>query len=504
MYSDFIIKNANIITVNDSMPRARWMAIKDGVICAMGKNDNMPEAKTVYDANGKTIVPGFADTHIHGSLTGEALNAVDVSDCHNKEDLLRKMKECSDYSHQFIEGTLFDRDNWEGELFTAEDLDTISKDQVVLIYDRSYHGCFLNTLGLEEAKVYPGMQGVVVRDGKMTGEINDDVAYYHSISTLMKNLSEDAIFDFMKATEKRAISKGVTTIHSLDGSDMKVDMPAWVIRKNDLRIHVVNYWETMDFDIVEPYKLKQIGGCICLDGSRVIHTMALTKQYCDKPESRGLLYYNDVEVLKFIRTATDKGMQCSMHATGPRAIDQYINLLYQVEKETGEYGLRHRIEHFSLPTEEQIEMAAELNLAIPMQPIFPKYWGEGDNCLYNKLFGRETAAKVEPIADVISAGVTVCGGSDSPVTPIDPLAGMDACVNTDNAHRKIPANEALKVFTKNAAWAAHEENDRGDLSIGKVADFVQLSEDPIKSSSKLKSIIVEKTFIDGELVFEYR
>ncbi|MDE8735319.1 hypothetical protein P0G10_19740, partial [Eubacteriales bacterium DFI.9.88] len=105
--------------------------------------------------------------------------------------------------------------------------------------------------------------------------------------------------------------------------------------------------ETLDFDKVMPYKLDRIGGFICLDGTRTLHTMALNKPYADRPDTRGLLYYNDAQILEFIRNANDHNMQCSLHAAGTRAIDQYIYLLNQVIRDLGQKHLRHRIEHFS-------------------------------------------------------------------------------------------------------------------------------------------------------------
>ena len=267
-------------------------------------------------------------------------------------------------------------------------------------------------------------------------------------------------------------------------------------------MQVVNYWETLDFDKVMPYKLDRIGGCICLDGTRTLHTMALIKPYADRPDTRGLLYYNDAQILEFIRKANDHNMQCSLHAAGTRAIDQYIYLLNQVIRELGQKHLRHRIEHFSYPTEEQIQMAAELELALPMQPIFTQVWDSGEDSMYKKRFGAAEAGKVEPIADIIRAGGMVCGGSDSPVTMIDPLAGIDACVNTDNPHRKITMREALKLYTTNGAWAAHEDKEKGTLAYGKNADLVVLERSPFSDPGHVKEIQVEKTFVNGKLVYQ--
>lgn len=122
--------------------------------------------------------------------------------------------------------------------------------------------------------------------------------------------------------------------------------------------------------------------------------------------------------------------------------------------------------------------------------------------MYKKRFGPSEAAKLEPIADIIRAGGKVCGGTDSPVTMIDPLAGIDACVNTENPHRKISIKEAMKLYTINGAWAAHEEAEKGTLERGKNADFAVLDADPFANTERITELTVEKTFVKGKLVYQ--
>ena len=501
MICDTMIKNANIITMNEAMPIAAWMAIRDGKIAALGQGAQMPEARHVLDAGRRTILPGFIDSHVHGTLTGEALHAVDLSDADTTGKVLDQLAG-STGSGGMITAHSFSREHFHGALFTAENLDEISRDKIILIYDKSYHGCYLNTCGIKAAGIRKDMPGVTVKEGNMTGEITDDVSYYRSLRNIMRTISEDVIRAYMQAVSDYALSKGVTTIHSLDGNDFEVDMPAWILYRDQLDLHVVNYWETMDFDKVEPYDLGRIGGCICLDGTRSLHTMALMEPYRDNPAVRGLLYYRDQDVLTFIRTAHERNMQCAMHATGPRAIDQYIYLLYQVIQESGQKDLRHRIEHFSYPTEKHIEMAVQLKLALPMQPAFFKTWDDGENSLYRQRFGAEEADRIEPIADIVAAGGMVCGGSDSPVTQIDPLAGIDACVNSSNPHRKLSLMDAIRIFTYNGAWAAHEETVKGSLKPGKDGDFIVLEKNPMENEKDIGKISVEKTFVQGKLVYQ--
>ncbi len=500
---DALIKNANILTMDNGMNTKRWLAISGGKIVALGNNnDEMPEALSVYDLEDKTVLPGFIDTHIHGTLTGEALKSANLNGATSYDEVMRALEDVKNLSEEFITASGFNSELYQGKKFDAESLDEISKDKPIIIYDKSYHGAFFNTKAMEMAKIMPEMPGVVSEEGKMTGEVNDDISYFYSLNNIMRNVGEETIKLYMKAVSDFAVSKGVTTVHSLDGGDYGVDMPAWILYGDTIDLQVINYWETTDFEKVLPYEKKRIGGCICLDGSRAVHTMALMRPYADRPETRGLLYYNDVEILNFVRKATEMGMQCSMHATGPRAIDQYIYLLKQALEEYEATGMRHRIEHFSYPTDEQINMAAEMELALPMQPVFTKIWDEGSNSMYKKRFGVEEAANLEPIGDIIRSGGKVSGGSDCPVTMIDPLEGIDACVNTENLRRKISMRDALKVFTYNGAWAAHEEKEKGSLELGKNADMVVLDSNPLEMEKEIAKLKVCKTFIKGKLVYD--
>lgn len=506
MYCELLVKNANIITLSSAKEKASWMAVKDGRILAIGGEEPYSgESLKILDLAGKTVTPGFIDTHVHGTLTGEALNSADLNGMTSSSQILDAIEKIysNNPDRSIITATGFSEiDLLDGKVPSAEQLDEISKDQIILIYDKSYHGCILNSKGLELGNLHKGMPGVEIENDRMTGKVSDDTSYYFAVHNIMKLMGQDIIKEYMRATEQLAVSQGITSIHSLDGGDYGVDMPAWIENRGILNLHVVNYWETMDFEKVMPYKLPRIGGCICLDGSRVLRTMALMEPYTDLPAARGPLYYKDEDIYNFVKTAHKNNMQCSMHATGDRSIDQYIYILKQVIEEQGDKGLRHRIEHFAMPTDRHIEMAVEIGLALAMQPFFPKVWDQGEDSLYKQRFGKERAGRVEPIGKILRAGGMVCGGSDSPVTRMNPLAGIDACVNTNNEDRRVTPQEALKIFTFNGAWAAHEEHERGSLEKGKLADFTVLSGNPLLNFEKINNINVENTYINGQLVFE--
>ncbi|GAB1475793.1 amidohydrolase [Bacillota bacterium] len=500
-----LLKNANVITLNDNDDTVDWIAIDKGKVYAIGRGDEYPAANEVLDCKGATIIPGFCDSHVHGSLTGEALSSVELGEAETVQDVLDLMEErCKQARNgELVVGSNLSEERLaEKRLPKMDELDKISGNQKVILYHQTLHALVLNRKAFESSGLSPDIQGVELENGVPTGIISDDVPYAIAVNNLISDISDELIKEYIRAVSEKAVSQGITTIHALNGTDYRIDMPGWINFKDTVPLHIVNYWESLDVEEVQRYKQPRVGGCICLDGSRLQRTMALFEPYSDRPETRGILYYKDEEVYKFVATAHRKDMQCAMHAAGDRAIDQYIYLLYKVIKEQGAKDLRHRIEHFSLPTDKHIEMAAELGLALSMQPYFSSLWDEGDDSVYKQRFGKARASRVEPIARIIKAGGKICGGSDSPVTSMNPIAGIDACINNPDPTRNVSLKEALKIFTINGAWAAHEDDIRGSIEVGKIADLVVVDKDPYRNLKNIKDLKVMVTMINGNIVYK--
>ncbi|MDR1136150.1 MAG: amidohydrolase [Clostridiales Family XIII bacterium] len=501
MNCDLLIENTDIVTMNPAMPTAKWIAVNDGKIAAVGAGDDRPDdVGERRSFPGSSVLPGFIDSHVHGSLTGNSLLSADIGEATDVEEIVNIIGEhCRNANRRIVSATKYSAIQMKDRPLNAADLDRASKDHIIVVYDRSCHGCVLNSAAMREANLPPEMwlaQGDVGE-----GVITDDTAYLTAINNIMMGVDEETVKSYMLAVNELAVGNGVTCIHSLDGSDYIYDAQHWVKNRTMTDIHIVNYWETLDFEKLKPFDLPRIGGCICLDGSRVMHTMAVSTPYLDDPGNLGVLYYTDDEVYKFVSTAHENDMQCAMHAMGDRAIAQLIGAIERVTKEQGHKNLRHRIEHFSMPTDRQIELAVELNLTLAMQPAFTLEWDRGENSVYKQRFGKDGASRNEPFARIIRAGGIICGGSDSPVTPLEPLSGIGACVDNPDPSRNISLTDALKMFTINGAWAAHEENDRGSIEVGKAADFVVLDHTWQDMTKSVGDLGVKETIIAGKTVF---
>jgi len=212
---------------------------------------------------------------------------------------------------------------------------------------------------------------------------------------------------------------------------------------------------------------------------------------------RGVLYHNDAEVYDVVSKAHAADMQAALHAVGERAIDQLIYTYDRVIKEQGKKDLRHRIEHFTLPTPEQIKMAADLGIIMSMQPGIPYTWDQKEGGSMEFLLGRERADKIDPYPAILEAGGIICAGSDTPVTKMDPLVDIASCVNSPNPIRNISVDDALKMLTTNAAYAGHLEKTKGSIEVGKDADFTIVDRDPYLYAGK-------KEIYDMELLYTVR
>jgi predicted amidohydrolase YtcJ len=300
-----------------------------------------------------------------------------------------------------------------------------------------------------------------------------------------------------------AASRGVTTVHCLEGQFMRRDED--VVRLlglgSSLPVHAVVYFQTMDVARVVELGLPRIGGCLTIDGSGFDHTALMYEPYTDEPSTKGTLYIPEARVREFVSQAHTAGLQVAMHAIGDRAIDILVGAYAEAMQEGPKSGFRHRVEHFYVPSDWAIAQAEKLGLALPMQPAFAWTWDREAESECARIWGRRRADRAEPYVRLFDRGIRVAGGSDSPVTEIDPLLGIHAAANAPHPARRISVDDALRMFTVNGAWAAFEESDKGTVEVGKLADLTIIDGDPLAEPEHIKDFTVEMTIKSGEVVY---
>jgi predicted amidohydrolase YtcJ len=260
------------------------------------------------------------------------------------------------------------------------------------------------------------------------------------------------------------------------------DVELLLAQEADLPVDLVTYVAERDIPYVMDLGQSRIGGDLFLDGSIGARTAALLEPYSDG-EANGALAYEDDELAEFLHNVHLAGFQAGLHVIGDGAIEQALTVWERVYRALDSRrrrhfrARRHRLEHFEMASSEQVERAAALGLAISVQPAFDAVWGE-EGGMYERRVGQERAWTMNPFRSILARGLELGCGSDSPVTPLDPMYGIWALESHHDPAQRLSREEAIRPFTVGAARLAHLEK-KGRLEPGAAADFAAYDEDPM-------------------------
>jgi len=268
--------------------------------------------------------------------------------------------------------------------------------------------------------------------------------------------------------------------------------------RDRLPVDVVPYVASTDIPFVMDLGLTQIGGDLSLDGSIGARTAHVSSPYIDD-DTAGIEYLSDDDLCEFIRNAHLAGLQVALHAIGDAAIEQATRCwerVYQAldSRQRRHFrARRHRIEHCELPTADQIERAAMLGLAVSVQPAFDAEWGHPGQ-LYELRLGEQRATEMNPFRAFLERGLEVGAGSDSPITPLDPMYGVWALEHHHDAGQRLSREEAIRLFTWGSARLANDDK-KGRLEPGAHADFAAYDRDPMKEEdvTSLRPVLTVST-----------
>lgn len=505
-----VIVNANIITMASKIkdPHCRALAIENGYIAAVGSEATMAnfinQGWPIEDFNNKTVLPGFIDTHEHLMLTGSQEASVHLDTAAGIDEILELMSERAKITPKgdWVYGSYLNEQNIkEKTMPKKEDLDRAVPDHAAFIMHATCHMCSLNTKALEILNPPLDLEGLDKESGDPTGVIRDPGILTFVHPTMARIVKEDSKFGYLLAATNMALKNGVTTVHALDGGELGAgDISVIYNNQHRLPIHVVCYNQSMNIKEVKDLGLPRIGGCICADGAFEAHTAALFEPYFDEPDNYGALTYSQEVMDDFILAAHGEGLQIAIHCESERSIEQVLWAMEKAIKKLPRKNHRHRIEHLELPTFNQIQRMAKAGIMASMQPAFiPAFIGEKDMGFYGALIGKTRLERVHPYRSILDAGIPISGGSDSPVTPYNPLKGIQAAVNHPNPLQRVSLFEAIQMFTSTAAFSAFEEDKKGTLEKGKFADLVVLENDPFNvPSDKIKDIQIHSVFVKGK------
>jgi len=495
---DLVLYNGDIITIDKHNNIENWVAIKQGRIFDLGKGDRykdyLSEDVEAIDLKGKTLLPGFYDSHVHLVQTGLNLLSVDLSKVKSISEMQDIISEKAKNTPpgQLIRGVGYDDTRVEEERMpTRYELDACTSQHPVWINRVEYHISSVNSMALNRLNIPFDLDGIIRDERNLPdGRLTDKASSY--IRGQILNSIPDKIR-----------KKGVTSLGALEGGFVFHNRDAEFIidNKKSFPIDVNLFYQTIDVEKVKAKGLDRIGGCIFLDGSFGSRNAALFEDYSDDEGNKGQLFFSQEELNHFILNAHKNNLQITVHAIGDRAIDQILSAYeYALEKYPRE-NHRHRIEHFEIPSDEDIKRAVKLNIVLSMQPAYEYYWGEkGD--LYDRRLGVERRKKTNPLKKILDSGLTIAGGSDSDVTSIYPILGIHTAVNHPNTEYAISPLEGIKLFTINGAYAVFEDDIKGSIEKGKYGDLVILDKNPLEvDKEKIKDIKVIGTIKEGNILY---
>jgi len=524
IHADLALINANIITMNPTQPQAQAIAIKNETIAEVGTNQEIQpyigkNTKTI-NLNGKTVIPGFIDTHVHLIEFGRSLTSINLRDTQSIQELQERLKKRVEETpkQKWITGHGWDQERLiEKRYPTRWDLDQVSPNNPVVLNRVCGHACIINTKALKLANItkqtVPPPGGKIDKDPK-TGEPTG-ILRENAMKLIWKSMPTPSQEELMKAASlacKKAVEAGITSLHWLIHlpNEVHVIQKLRTQQKLPLRVYIVIPAEHLDhLDHLISLGLHtgfgdntlRIGSIkILADGSLGARTAALHEPYNDEPSTKGMMLYSQEKLNKLVAKAHKADLQLAIHAIGDQAIDMVLTALEKALKETPRKSHRHRIEHASVLDEGLIQRMKKLEVVASIQPhfIISDFW------VINRV-GPKRARWVYPFKTLIQEGILIIGSSDCPIEPISPLFGIYAAVTRESfPEERITVDEALRIYTINAAYASFEEHIKGSIEAGKMADLVVLSHNPREvPPNKIKDIRVEMTIVGGRVVYIY-
>jgi predicted amidohydrolase YtcJ len=500
---DLILHRANVLTMNPKQPRAEALAVRDGRIVAVGSWEKVaPHAEGVssIDLTGKTVLPGFIDSHVHFTWTGLKETALDFWSAESVDDVQAVIAQASAQTPpgQLLFGMGMNHYKFPNrQLPTSADLDAAVPEHPVFIVGVTGHYSLANTRCLRDLDLPSDTPGF-----DSTGLLRDRANSIAERGMRARFAQEQGLEQLHRAAARRAVAVGLTTVHALEGSDRADDptVRALLAIAPELPLRLVVWYQTMDVGAVQKLGLPRVGGCILLDGDFGPHTAALLEPYADQPDTRGTLYHSQEEVDAFVETAHRAGLQIAMHAVGDRAAEQALNAYERALTRWPREDHRHRIEHFEVYDETLVQRARRLGVHLAIQPPFNGYFG--GHTRLNPILGEERALRSDPVRSLVEAGLQVGGGSDSTVTPLNPLYGIHCAVNHSHPDERLDVERALQLYTLDNATLAFEESDKGSIQVGRLGDLVVLANDPtVVAPETIASIPVEMTIVGGEVAY---
>ena len=535
--ADTIYLGGTVITMARPGETAAAVAVKDGKVLAVGTAERIRslagDTTKVVDLTGQTMLPGFYAAHDHFPTWGRVslyqvdLNSPPIGAMRTLADIVAALREKAAQTRpgDWVVGRGYD-DTLIAEKRhpTREDLDQASNEHPIWIVHTSGHLGVANSRALALAKINrdtPQPRGGVIRvdaAGEPTGVIEESTSL---VNRLVPGFSLEQRLAAIRHSEQEYLSRGVTTTLIAGGGQAVVPDLLKARERGWLHLRATallagNTGQPRPFAEVarispHPTQIRISGVKYWQDGSLQGLTGFLTKPYHQQPEGKtdyvGYPTRPAEQLQAVVRGYHRAGYQIAVHGNGDAAIDEILTAFRLALEETPRPDARHRIEHCQTPREDQLDTMKQLGITPSFFVGHVYYWGDRHRDLF---LGPERADRISPLKSAQDRGIRFTIHNDTPVTPVNPLLLVWCSVNrlTRDGHvlgpdQRIGVYDALRAVTIDAAWQNFEEASKGSIEFGKFADFVVLAENPLNASpEQIKDIVIERTIIDGQTVFE--
>ncbi len=521
--SDLVLYNANIHTQDAQHPRAQAIIIRDNTIIAVGDNSLMQRLSSnahMIDLGGRCVIPGLIDAHLHAEWIALGLKNIDA-ETPTLDELLQRVADRAAITpkNQWIRGHGWNQNVWGGAFPTKADLDRVAPEHPVYLTAKSGHAGWANSIGLKLAGITGNTpnpaNGEIVRDasGEPTGVFFEDAM--DLISQVIPQESAQVVADAMRDMLPLMHRAGLTGVHDFDGARA---LQAWQMLKENgelnLRVsktipvallpHAIALGLRSGFgdDWLRINSVKSFA-----DGALGPQTALMIEPYEGSTHNRGIIVTDKEVMFENVRQASAAGLSSTIHAIGDKATHDVLDVFAAVRGEETNVRLRHRIEHVQLLHPDDFNRLGQINVIASMQPIH----ATSDMLIADKFWGPRSAGAYAWRTQ-LNAGAMLAFGSDAPVESFNPFWGIHAAVarrRTDGSpapdgwypEQRLTVEEAVRGFTLGAAYASYDEQRKGSLTTGKLADLIVLDRDIFTIEPQaIADTQVLATMIDGRFV----
>ncbi len=546
--ADLVIQHAKVYTVAITVDEVKagkrdfpiiedgGVAAKDGKIIAVGAAADVesligPHTQLI-DAAGKVVLPGFVESHMHCTWTGNNLRNIDFRPLTKRDDVKAIIKEFADKTPdgEWIQGNSWNELVWDDPTtLTIEELDELCPNNPLFCMRTCFHTAMVNTKAIEAAGITSATEnpegGTIGHkdDGSLDGYLYENSAM-DLVQRVIPELTAAQRVESIEKVGEYLNSLGITS--AIDANLLFDQMRTYLEAKNEgklsYRANLMFYLDSAygdkethlrrleEMDCVTGFgdeMLKLNGVKVTLDGIPATYTALMREGYKTRPDYCGSSVWTQEEISAFVCKAQELGWQFGIHTIGDAAEDMALNAFEEASKISDVRPRHHYLIHYQFPHEDQFPRMREMNIGATVQPTLVSTMGEAPQ------FYEEQALRIQSPGLLFKNGIVCGGGSDSPVVPPDPMMGMYYAITrldettgntlSDGDESKVTPIEALLMWTKNAAWFLHDEDRLGSIEVGNLADMVIFPYDFISGDVEgYRTCKVEKTILGGKVVYE--